>query len=219
LTRPSSATGASPVLNEWLETRLERFGRDATVLDLGSGRGYWLDRMIRRGLTPVGVEYRRERAVEYEGDAPVAVGDALRLPFRDASIDLVWSIHVLHHLPDPETALREVRRVLRPDGHLVIAETVEDHPVIRVARSVRPRWDGVPVHARFSGRTFRALVGDSGLEVVDSRQHSLVSWAAWALPRGREAAWLRLSRMERRLPARVNRWGAHLEIVATRRAP
>ncbi len=207
--------GASPVLNEWLETRLERFGRDAAVLDLGCGRGYWLDRMEARGLTPVGVEYLADRAAEYDGDAPVSVGDALYLPFRDASIDLVWSIHVLHHLPDPATALREVRRVLRPGGHLVIAETVEDHPVIRLARSVRPRWDGVPVHARFSSTTFRALVRDCGLEVVDSRQHSLVGWAAWALPRGREAAWTRLSRMERRVPPRLNRWGAHLELVAT----
>jgi SAM-dependent methyltransferase len=215
LTDTNALAGAPPVLNEWLETRLERFGRDATVLDLGSGRGYWLDRMERRGLTPVGVEYRRERAAEYDGDAPISVGDALRLPFRDASIDLVWSIHVLHHLPDPATALREVRRVLRPGGHLVIAETVEDHPVIRLARSVRPRWDGVPVHARFRSRAFLALVGHCGLEIVDSRQHSLVGWAAWALPRGQEAAWLRLSRMERRVPPRLNRWGAHLELVAT----
>ena len=61
----------------------------------------------------------------------------------------------------------------------------------------------------------RALVRDGGLEVVDSRQHSLVGWAAWALPRGQEAAWLRLSRMERRVPPRLNRWGAHLELVAT----
>jgi SAM-dependent methyltransferase len=196
-----------------MEGHLDRLGRDGLVLDLGCGRGYWLDRMDER-LEAVGVEYRYDRAREYDGPRPLTVGDATRLPLRDGSVALVWCIHVLHHLPDPEMALAEARRVLRPDGHLVLAETVEDHPLIRVGRRIRPFWDGVPVESRYTGAVFRHHLRDAGFDVVDERQHSLVSWAAWALPRGEESAWIGLTRLERRVPRRWNRWGAHLEVVA-----
>jgi ubiquinone/menaquinone biosynthesis C-methylase UbiE len=48
-------------------------------------------------------------------------GDAMRLPFGDASFDVVYGCSILHHL-DPELALAEVRRVLRPGGRLVFSE-------------------------------------------------------------------------------------------------
>ncbi len=212
------STGAPPAryrpLNPWLERRLELLGADGPVLDLGCGRGFWLDRMQDAGLDPLGVEYREDRARQYRGTRPVAVGDASLLPLRDQSVGLVWCIHVLHHLPGPMTALREARRVLRPGGHLVLAETVEDHPIIRLGRRVRPRWDGVPVESRYTRSEFGRSLADAGFEVVDQRQHSLVSWAAWALPAGQEATWRGLSRLERHLPRRLHRWGAHLEVVA-----
>lgn len=201
-------------LNEWLERRLERFGSGGLVLDLGCGRGFWLDRMAASGLDPVGLEYRHDRAREFAGPQPIVVGDAARLPFRDASVALVWCIHVLHHLDDPAAALAEAHRVLAADGHLIIAETVEDHPLLRIGRRVRPRWDGVPVRSRFTRSTFQGYLANAGFATLDVRQHSLVSWAAWALPKYEAATWRRLSRLEDRLPASLSRWGAHVEIVA-----
>jgi ubiquinone/menaquinone biosynthesis C-methylase UbiE len=49
------------------------------------------------------------------------VADAERLPYQNATFDLVVGHAVLHHLPDVEGALAEMRRVLRPGGRLVIA--------------------------------------------------------------------------------------------------
>lgn len=49
--------------------------------------------------------------------------DIRELPFDDASFDLVLAAHVLEHLPDPATALREVHRVLRPGGWVVTCMT------------------------------------------------------------------------------------------------
>lgn len=203
-------------LNPWLEEHLARLAAEGggTVLDVGCGRGFWLRRMARAGIGAVGVEYDAGRAAEAAGQAPVAAGDACHLPFAEGSVALVWSVHVLHHLRDPEAALAEVGRVLRPGGHLVLAETVEDHPLVRLGRRARPHWDGVGVHARFGAAGLLAMVKAAGLTVVDSRQHSLVSFAAWALPLGDRRAWTTLSRWESRLPAWTGRWGAHLECVA-----
>lgn len=203
-----------PALNPWLEHRLWAHGAGGVVLDLGCGRGYWLEQMAGAGLRVVGLEPDAARAAVAATHAPVAAGDGSRLPIGTATVDLVWCIHVLHHLPDPVAALAEIARVLRPGGTLVLAETVDDNPLVRLGRRVHPEFDGVAVQARFTAAALVDLLGRAGLEVVDRRQHSLVSFAAWGLPVGGRPAWDVLSRVEGLLPRSVNRWGAHLECVA-----
>ncbi len=212
-------TGGGFELNPFLERWLDKVGGDGLVLDLGCGHGYWLRSMTERGFEVVGVEPESERLGEAATahGAPVMAGDGARLPLRDGSVSLVWCIHVLHHLHDPVAVLAEVRRVLRPGGHFILAETVEDNPLIRVGRRIHPAWAGVPVLSRFTARTLLLLLGEAGLDVVDRRQHSLVSFAAWTLPRVGRRAWLLSSSLEDRLPpAWTARWGAHLECVARR---
>ena len=206
-----------PGLNPWLEERLAGLGAAGPVLDFGCGRGYWLDHMTTKGLVPVGIEPDPNRVREAAVYAPAVVGEGGRLPFADASFGLVWCIHVLHHLDDAAAALVEVRRVLRPGGHVILAETVEDNPVVRIGRRVRPEWDGVPIQSRFTAGALVAMLQASGLDVVDQRQHSLVSFAVWALPVGARSAWNGLSRAEGWLPGSLNRWGAHLECVGRAR--
>ena len=169
-------------VNPWLEDRLEAHGRDGLVLDLGSGRGFWMAKMVAAGLQPIGIELDLARAATGAAHLPVAVGEGAALPFADCSFSLVWCVHVLHHTSSPLTVLDEIRRVLVPGGHLILAETVEDHPAIRLARRVHPEWDGVPVRSRFSAEWLLGVVGGAGLDVIDHRQHSLVSFAAWTLP-------------------------------------
>jgi SAM-dependent methyltransferase len=204
-------------LNPWLEERLDRLGRGGPVLDLGCGRGYWMEHMTGRGIVAVGVEHDPGRAAQAGRYGPVVSGDGARLPLADASVDLVWCLHVLHHLPEPARVLAEVRRVLRPGGSLVLAETVEDNPLLRLGRRLHASWDGVGIHARFTAAGLLADVAGAGLELVERRQHSLVSFAAWALPAGADRrAWHALAGLEARLPPGVSRFGAHLECVARR---
>ena len=206
-------------LNPWLEDRLWALGPAGLVLDLGCGRGYWLERMVAKGLQPVGVEYDEARTALAARHAPVVVSDATRLPLDAGSVGLVWCIHVLHHLHEPAAVLEEIRRVLKPGGHLILAETVEDNPIVRVGRNLWPHWDGVDVHARFTASSLLSMLRAAGLVVVDHRQHGLVSFAVWASPVGARLGWNALSRLEGMLPAAVNRWGAHLECVARAPAP
>lgn len=62
-----------------------------------------------------------ERGIDYR------IYDGARLPFDDASFDLVWAWDVLEHLRKPEQVLREVRRVLAPGGTLVCRVDLRDH--------------------------------------------------------------------------------------------
>jgi len=199
-----------------VETRLVDLASGGPVLDLGCGRGYWLGYMAERGIRSIGIEEELDRVQDGLVYAPVAAADGARLPLAGDSCSLVWCIHVLHHLDDPGLVLSEARRVLKPGGHLILAETVEDNPAIRLGRRVWPHWDGVPIRSKFTAASLLDLVGDAGFEVVDHRQHSLASFAAWALPESVSGkAWVAMSGLEERLvPARLNKWGAHLEVVA-----
>jgi len=65
--------------------------------------------------------------------------DAARLPFPDASIDLVIMVRVMHHLPDPVRELAEISRVLRPGGQAVIEVANSVHAARRIGAMLRFR--------------------------------------------------------------------------------
>ena len=91
------------------------------ILDIGCGTG-----LLMQGLRHFGEVHGidvSERAVAYckaRGLSPV-VGSADRLPFPDASFDVIVMLDVLEHLKDDGAGAREVRRVLREDGTAIIA--------------------------------------------------------------------------------------------------
>ena len=98
------------------------------VLEIGLGEGSDSERLIREGARWSGVDLTEEsisrvrtrltlRQLPYE---ELRQGSVLELPFADDSFDMVFSHGVLHHVPEVKVAQREIHRVLRPDGELVI---------------------------------------------------------------------------------------------------
>jgi SAM-dependent methyltransferase len=98
-------------------------GRDAAILDCGCGTGHNLQLLRRYGhsigidLTWAGLQFARAR-----GERRIARASATGLPFPNDTFDLVTSFDVIYALEaaDERQALREMHRVLRPGGHLVI---------------------------------------------------------------------------------------------------
>jgi SAM-dependent methyltransferase len=102
--------------------------RGKRVLEIGLGEGADSERLIRCGARWSGVDLTAEsvervrtrltlRDLPYE---ELRQGSALSLPFPDDSFDVVFSHGVLHHIPDIATAQREINRVLRPGGELIM---------------------------------------------------------------------------------------------------
>jgi ubiquinone/menaquinone biosynthesis C-methylase UbiE len=102
------------------------------LLDVGCGPGTITIDLAAR-VAPgraVGVENveaplvdARAAAVESGVEVEFRLGDAYALDFEDDSFDVVHMHQVLHHLTDPVAALRELRRVVRPDGLVSLRET------------------------------------------------------------------------------------------------
>ncbi len=107
------------------------------LLEIGVGTGYysldlaeWVAPEGRLELFDLQQEFLDHvmRAAAERGLANLAPtrGDATRLPFEDASVDAVVLTAVLGEIPDGAAALREVRRVLKPGGRLVVGELFGD---------------------------------------------------------------------------------------------
>lgn len=98
------------------------------VLEIGLGQGSESECLIRQGALWSGVDLTSEsiervrtrltlRQLQYED---LRQGSVLDLPFAEDSFDVVFSHGVLHHVPDIRQAQKEIHRVLRPDGELVM---------------------------------------------------------------------------------------------------
>lgn len=117
----------------WLADLLP-LGAGSRILDVGAGPGYAVtllaEAFSRSELVAVDptapfVTRATERFAELRlGDRVRAVRDAIGAPTLAelAPADLVWCAHVVHHLPDPVTALRDLGRLLSPHGVLAVAE-------------------------------------------------------------------------------------------------
>lgn len=98
------------------------------VLEIGLGQGADSESLIRRGARWSGIDLTAESVERVRTrltlrDLPfddIAQGSVLELPFADDSFDMVFSHGVLHHVPEIQKAEKEIHRVLRPGGELVI---------------------------------------------------------------------------------------------------
>ena len=94
---------------------------DGTVLDAGCGLGTYVERLRsdRPDLRVLPLDLSA-------GMRPEVVGDVAALPLADDSVDGALAMHMLYHVPDVPTALRELRRVLRPGGVLMVSTNGTD---------------------------------------------------------------------------------------------
>lgn len=130
---------------------LAECARDGKALDVGCGVGQVLDRVRQTGVDVVGVdvsETNLKRARERHDQ--VLFYDGLRLPFKPESFDAVGALNVLEHVEEPESFIKEMIRVLRPGGRLVLSSP----NFFRVLglRDYHPRMRGVLRKLKNGGR-------------------------------------------------------------------
>jgi len=183
---------------------LAQLPQAACILDLGCSRGANLSVLLGDGRRVVGTDIVISDLPSASTVCPVTAGAGEQLPFRTHAFDLVYTSHVLHHA-DCAAVLGEVHRVLKPGGVLFLIESFENHPVMRLARSIYPRWGRYPVTSRFRFEELLADLHGFGFRVQTSEQFNLLYWI-WEVPQ----LWLRP--MELLLPLVVR-----LELAAARR--
>ncbi|MGN6171241.1 MAG: class I SAM-dependent methyltransferase [Solirubrobacteraceae bacterium] len=129
------------------------------ALDLGCGDGRFTGLLAEAGAQPVGADValaalRRARTACPDIEFVLTPIDAA-LPLEDGAFDVVWASEVIEHVADTARWLSEVRRVLRPQGRLLL--TTPNHPRLAIAlggleRYANPLSDHLHLYTRRSLR-------------------------------------------------------------------
>jgi SAM-dependent methyltransferase len=172
---------------DWIAERMEAVAApDARFLEVGVGTGRIALNLHRRGRWVTGIDLSAAMMAGYRDKAAAAGlppprlvrADVTRLPFADASIDVVVEVHLLHLVPGWRRALEEIRRVLAPGG-VVLLGRGGGHDDLRHS----PRDQ---VHHRMRALTATALSGRAWLGVGDQEEKvaALVALGGTAGPIG-----------------------------------
>jgi MPBQ/MSBQ methyltransferase len=202
---------------------LNKLPAGTTVLDVGCGIG-GSSRMLARdyGFAVTGVTLspqqvrRAQELTAPEVNARFQVDDALALSFPDASFDVVWSVEAGPHMPDKAQFARELMRVLKPGGILVVADwnQRDDRQVPLngwekpVMRQLLDQWS----HPAFASiEEFSELLEATGLVAGDV---TTADWTAETLPSWLDSIWQGIIR-----PAGLVRFGVSGFMKSLREVP
>jgi ubiquinone/menaquinone biosynthesis C-methylase UbiE len=206
-------TGRAQVVAKLTKALGETPGTYRDALEIGSGTGYFslnllgagiVERVTATDIAPGMLRALEANASELGLDVETVVTDAERLPFADATFDIVIGHAVLHHIPDVERAAAEFFRVLRPGGIVAFCgepsaygdriaalpkrAAVATAPLWRRAVGAGKRSDGgghdpdygheleseVDIHA-FDPATIRRVFGHAGFTGVRIRGEELLA--------------------------------------------
>ena len=137
------AMRADGKLYEFMYSRIPQVIEGKEVLEIATGPGLLAKHVAYAAKRMIATDYAEGMIREAKkGTCPenltFEVADATALPYPDASFDVVLIANALHVMPEPEAALREIRRVLRPGG-ILIAPNFVGHKKGVVSRV----WSGV----------------------------------------------------------------------------
>ena len=121
-----------------LEELKRKFGRKpVVVLDAGCGTGWHCKILSEKGYHVVGIDLSENQVTQAKRNNPLSrfmIGDILSLPFNDDAFDVSYTINTLHHLAswrEQRKALRELARVTKKDGLIIVHEMNTKNPIIQ----------------------------------------------------------------------------------------
>jgi ubiquinone/menaquinone biosynthesis C-methylase UbiE len=152
------------------------------VLDWGCGHGQISHLLGQRGVDVVAFDYVEGRELAVVGIElfpeveRYVSGDPVLLPFADHHFDTVLACGVLEHVQQPEDSLRELHRVLRPGGRLLIYKLPNRLSYLEaIARRAGMYYHGaLPDDRVYDKRTAAALLAARGFRVDDFRRTNML---------------------------------------------
>jgi ubiquinone/menaquinone biosynthesis C-methylase UbiE len=115
--------------------------------DIGAGTGFITEGLIQRGVLVIAVDQSEAMLSEMKkkfsdlGEIDYRIGTAENLPIQDEIVDYAFANMFLHHVESPSCALKEMARIIKPDGRLVITD-LDEHTFEFLLKEHHDRWMG-----------------------------------------------------------------------------
>ena len=148
--------------------------RYKTVLELATGTGLIAKHIVNAAAHIEATDASAEMIAEAKRDIRSAklhfsVQDMFRLPYAEASFDVVIVSNALHIVPQPEKALAEIRRVLKNDGVLIAPTfTHAGNSFSGKVRAFFMKLAGFPLHSRWTSEEYLCFLQQNGWAVRKS---------------------------------------------------
>lgn len=161
---------------QFMYDRIPETIRNKDVLEIATGPGLLAKHVASASKTIIATDYSEGMIAQakkgvYPTKLRFEVADATALPYKDDSFDAVIISNALHIIPEPERALREIDRVLRPDGVLIAPNFVE-HKGTAASRiwSGILRIAGIRFAHQWSAQEYLQFLEKNGWQVVFSKE-------------------------------------------------
>jgi len=165
--------GYAPNFRRWMAAELRGLPRDAPLIEVGCGDGSFTTDLAKLSSNVTAIDISAGQIAENIQRFPTIKflqhDVAERFPFADGAFEAVWCSEVLEHLFDPLYALREMHRILRPGGRLLV--TVPYHGRFKNVLIALFKWDEhfAPAnpHIRFyTNRTLTKVATEAGFQAI-----------------------------------------------------
>ena len=149
-----------------------------SMLDIGCGTGVLLKALADAspGTVLTGIDATREMLATARQRLPACVrlhqARAEQLPFGEASFDAVISCNMFHYIRQPQTALQEMRRVLKPAGMLIITDWCNDHLTCRLCDAFL-RLTNRAHHRAYRMRECRDMLAAAGFSGIAVERYKI----------------------------------------------
>lgn len=174
------------IAEDWEKLKIEIFGdfnlnalilkhipESKTAVDLGCGNGDLLLPLEKKHRTVIGVDKSpkmldeaRKRFSQSDRTIDLRIGEIEHLPLRDFEADTAIINMVLHHLPDPASAFKEVNRILKKDNFFIIVDFLK-HDLEDMREKYGDRWLG------FTEEEIKNWLNDAGFDIKKLKYFNL----------------------------------------------
>lgn len=169
--------------------------RGKRVLDVAGGDGWWAARATKAGASATCLDIagaKLARGASLKVSPHLVEADALRMPFKDSTFDVVMSVCAIEHFDDGLTSLREMARVVKPGGVLVMSADAltraGQHPKLMETHCAKYHVQHTYRHDELA-----ALLGEAGFTVEEHtylfRTAAAERFYLWVSAKGGRAGW------------------------------
>ena len=159
------------------------FWTKGKILDVGPGSGYYLHILQQWGWKVTGLELNPKavKMVKDSGFSEIYQGDMFSQKFPPNSFDVVRYSHVLEHVPSPNEEIKEVRKVLKKGGKLIMIIPNIDSLLFKLFKSYWYPLEAPRHFYQFSPKTLKKLLKIHKFKIVDIKYHQPPHTFLWSL--------------------------------------